>query len=320
MSKFSQSIGGYFELELKKQKEYHPNALSLNTGRNALEYILKARSYDKIYMPYFTCGVMMQPIQKLGIQFEFYSINEQFEPIFDFSKIKEKECFLYTNYFGLKDSYVEKLTVKCKNIIIDNAQSFYSIRINNIDTFYSPRKFFGVSDGAYLYSDKKIKDSLKRDVSYLRFEHLLRRIDENAEGGYSTFCKNDEKLNNMHILEMSNLTKLLLKSIDYELIAKQRVQNYLFLAEKLGKLNKLKITFNANQIPMVYPFWGSNKLRKKLSENKIYTATYWSNSLGWYKNDSLEAKLVDEIIYLPIDQRYTLNDMNILTNILKENI
>jgi hypothetical protein len=33
-----QPIGGYFELELRKGKEYHTDAIRLNTGRNALEY------------------------------------------------------------------------------------------------------------------------------------------------------------------------------------------------------------------------------------------------------------------------------------------
>ena len=39
------SIGGYLELELKKNEEYHKEALRLNSGRNALEYILKSNTY-----------------------------------------------------------------------------------------------------------------------------------------------------------------------------------------------------------------------------------------------------------------------------------
>jgi hypothetical protein len=33
------SIGGYFELELSRGEEYHSDAIRLNTGRNAFEYI-----------------------------------------------------------------------------------------------------------------------------------------------------------------------------------------------------------------------------------------------------------------------------------------
>ena len=44
------SIGGYFELELQRGKEYHEHAVKLNTGRNALKYILKVKEYEKIYL------------------------------------------------------------------------------------------------------------------------------------------------------------------------------------------------------------------------------------------------------------------------------
>ena len=33
-------IGGYFELELRKGEEYHKEAIRLNSGRNAFEYVL----------------------------------------------------------------------------------------------------------------------------------------------------------------------------------------------------------------------------------------------------------------------------------------
>lgn len=74
------SIGGYFGLELSQKEEYHKDATRLNTGRNALEYVLKARQYDKVYIPYYTCEVVLEPINKLNIEYEFYSINERFEP------------------------------------------------------------------------------------------------------------------------------------------------------------------------------------------------------------------------------------------------
>ena len=316
MEELNYTIGGYFELELNKNSEYHQSALRLNTGRNALEYILEANHYSKIYLPYFTCDVLLQPIKNLEIEFEFYKIDEKLEPIFDFSKIEEGECFLYTNYFGLKDSFVKKLSKKCKNLVIDNAQSFYSKPIKNVDTFYSPRKFFGIPDGAYLYSSKRIEGNLNQDLSFERFEHLLRRIDMNAEEGYKYFSLNDEKLNNLPILHMSNLTKRMLESIDYNSIAKRRIDNYLFLDKKLKKINVLKIDFNQKQVPMVYPFWGNDKLRKKLIKNKIYCAKYWPNVREWVKTNALEYKLAEEVIYLPIDQRYDLKDMELIVNMI----
>ena len=103
-----EAIGGYFELELHKGEEYHKDAISLNTARNCFEYILLARNYKKVYIPYYTCEVMLQPLEKHHISYEFYSINELLEPI-GITKLLPEEAFLYTNYFGLKQSCVEKL-------------------------------------------------------------------------------------------------------------------------------------------------------------------------------------------------------------------
>lgn len=311
------SIGGYFELELSSKNEYHFDAIRLNTGRNALEYIMLSKKYKKVYMPYYTCDVLLQPIYKYVINFEFYSIDEKFEPIFDFSKIADDECFLYTNYFGLKDEYVNVIASFCKNLVIDNAQSFYSMPVNQVDTFYSPRKFFGVPDGGYLYTNKKLEIEYEKDFSHSRFDHLLTRIDKNAESGYGAFVANDEKLDNVPILEMSQLTQTLLKSIDYDFIAQKRIANYLYLDKELGSSNKLKIDFNKTQVPMVYPFWGNSELRKKLIENKIYTAKYWPNVIEWSQENSLEAQFAEEIIHLPIDQRLTEKELDvILKNII----
>ena len=78
---------------------------------------------------------MLQPLEKHHISYEFYSINELLEPI-GITKLLPEEAFLYTNYFGLKQSCVEKLvTIYGTQLIVDNAQAFFASRIDGIDTF-----------------------------------------------------------------------------------------------------------------------------------------------------------------------------------------
>ena len=139
-------IGGYFELELRKGEEYHKDAIRLNSGRNAFEYILRARGYKKVYLPYYTCNVMLEPINRLSLEYEFYHIDEHLEPLFNYNKIGENEAFIFTNYFGLKGKIVQKLSKICTNLIIDDSQAFFENPIAGIDTFYSPIKFFGIPD------------------------------------------------------------------------------------------------------------------------------------------------------------------------------
>lgn len=313
-------IGGYFDLELRKGKAYHPEALALNTGRNALELIIISKKYSKVYLPYFTCDVILEPFEKHGILYDFYSINSDFEPIFDFSNIKIGECFLYTNYFGLKDSYIKLMATYCNNLIIDNTQSFFSMPIDGIPTFYSCRKFFGVPDGAYLYLDNVDVSAFTTDCSESRMSHLVKRIEHGASGGYNDFKNNDSSLIGQPIMQMSNLTKALLGNIDYEHVKKVRRENFMILNSKLKMYNQFEFDLETvkDTAPMVYPFWTqSSNLKEKLINNNIFVATYWPNVLEWCDTNQLECIMTNEVVYLPIDQRYNSNEMHFILSIIK---
>jgi len=310
-------IGGYFELELRKGEEYHSKAIALNTGRNALELILITKKYSKVYIPYYTCDVILEPLKKHDIAYEFYHINIDFEPLFDFKRIKESEGFLYTNYFGIKDKFIEKLAVLCPNLIIDSSQSFFSKPLSNIPTFYSCRKFFGVPDGAYLYlEDAKVLD-FPYDHSDHRANHLLKRIEYGASAGYEDFKTNDIKLVGQPILQMSKLTRSLLCNIDYEFVRKRRKENFIFLRKQLSKYNEINIKPEHLNGSMVFPFL-SNKpnLRQRLIDNGIYIATYWPNIIEWMKEECLESRFTQQIVHLPVDQRYNSDDMNVIINLI----
>lgn len=305
------SVGGYFELELKQGEHYHQSALKLNTARNCLEYILKAKRYKKIFIPYYTCEVILEPIKKLKIDYEFYKINHQLEPLKEYN-LQENVAFLYTNYFGLKQKMVQRLVNSYeKNLIVDNSQAFYAEPIKGVDTFYSARKFFGVPDGAYLYTNKYLEEELEQDISYTRMLHLLKRIDLGAEAGYSDFLLNDNSLVNQPIKKMSNLTDNLLKSIDYRSAKLRRRKNYETLNALLQYKNQMEFDIDENSVPMAYPYLSNNKnLRSKLIEKYIFVAKYWNNVLKWCEYDSIESKLVEHLLPLPIDQRYGINEIS----------
>ena len=312
------AIGGYFELEFRKGNHYHnKEALKLNTARNCFEYVLRARHYRKVYMPYYTCEVLLEPINKLGIDYEFYRINEILEPI-ELPKLEETEAFLYTNYFGLKQKCVKYLVeVYGNQLIVDNAQAFYTKPIAGIDTFYSPRKFFGVPDGAYLYTEKRLEQDFEKDVSYNRMSHLLKRIDVGAGFGFQDFRTNDESLCNQEIKRMSKLTNLILSGIDYDEIKQKRRENYAFLDSILKESNQLHLQLDDESVPMAYPYWSNDTLLKqKMIDYKIFVPTYWPNVLEWCKPEDWEYELADKTAFVPIDQRYSIVDMQKINDVI----
>ncbi len=311
-------IGGYFSLELNKGMHYHTNALRLNTGRNCFEFILKARGYKKIYIPYYTCDVLLEPLKKLHIAYSFYNIDINFEPI-EYFPLNTNEAFLYINYFGLKQKYVEHLAnIYGSNLIVDNTQAFYAEALDGLDTFYSARKFFGVSDGAYLYTNISSNEKFSQDYSYNKMLHLLRRIDCSAEEGYAEFRNNEDNLMNNPILKMSKLTEQILCSIDYKSVKQKRRENYTYLNETLGDINILKLpSITDNTVPLVYPFLTSvSDLRNRLIKNKVYVTTFWLNVLDWTDINDIENQFTKCLIPLPIDQRYGIEEMNKVLSII----
>ena len=305
-------------MELSTGEHYHKNVVMLQTARNCLEYVLLTKLYKKIYIPYYTCEVILEPLKRHNIEYQFYQVNELMEPLKTVDLIS-REAFLYTNYFGVKSKTVEQLSkLYGKQLIVDNAQAFFSQPIDGIDTFYSPRKFFGVADGGFLHTDKLSTDTFEKDLSFDRMLHLLKRIDCSAEAAFTDFQKNDGSLENMSIKSMSNLTESILRGINYELVSKKRLENFWFLHSALKDKNQLPIDFTCgDMVPMVYPFWGKDEaLRKKLIDNRIYVATYWTNVFKWCTSDDLEYILAKNIIPLPIDQRYSIEDMQKIIQII----
>lgn len=314
-----QPIGGYFSLELPRHEEYHKNAIKLNTGRNCLEYILRVRKYKKVYIPYYTCEVILEPFVKLNVVYEFYHINLHFE-ISDEIHLGVGEALLYTNYFGIKQQYVDALASQYgSQLIVDNTQAFFAKPSQGIDTFYTCRKFFGVPDGAYLYCDETLDEPIEQDQSYERMSFLTKRIDLGAEVGYADFREQSKRLVGQPIKRMSNLTQRLMKSIDYSLIANQRRRNYLLLHEALKSTNRLRISLANDAVPMVYPYYVHQEgLRDYLIENKVFVACYWPNVFKWATSNCLEYLLASLVLPLPVDQRYGQEEMKFMIMMIEK--
>lgn len=311
-------IGGYFELELQDKGEFHKDLWAVNLARNGFEFIILEKKYSKVFLPYFTCDVLLEVLLKNKINYQLYNIDENFEPIFDFNELKNGNVFLYTNYFGLKDNYIKKIVEKTDKLIIDNAQSFFSKPIEGIDTFYSARKFFGVSDGAYLTLNGFKKKELEFDYSLDRSRYLFERIEKSASYGYEEYIDSEKKMSTEPLKKMSKLSNKILSSINYDAVAKKRISNFEYLDNNLNSKNKLKIHKSKKQVPLVYPFWFSKKIKQRLIENKIYCPTYWPNVIESCESSSLEYQMANEIVFLPIDQRYSVKEMQYMLNLINQ--
>ena len=320
------SIGGYFELADREEGQFpHINGVLLNTGRNALEYILRTiGTVRKVYLPYYTCEVELEPLTKLGIPYQFYRINEALEMVEPVS-LGEDEYLIANNYFGLKDDYIKTLAAQYGgSLIVDCAQAFFAQPILGVKMFYSCRKFVGVADGGVAY----VQGSVCPEQMLLSGEeptsnhdsHLLIRKQKGAEAGFKDFQTNECKLDAQPIRSMSHQTLDILEHIDYEKVATKRRENFEMLDKALGETNQLKSPISNLVSPMVYPYWVPDgaTLRAKLIENKVFCARYWPNVLDWCTEADLEYNLARNLVAIPCDQRYGVEDMQRIIDIINE--
>lgn len=313
-------IGGFFQLEEFYDNEYYKDLLRINTGRNALLYILKTKKIKRLYIPIFLCDSVYKLLKKYNYEYEFYKIREDFKPDLN-TKFEDTEYLYIVNYYGqLNDEDILKLKEIYGNIIIDNTHSFFQRPLSGIDIIYNCRKWFGVSDGAYLFTDIFLNEKLEKDISKSRINHLIGRYEGTASEYYEEFQINDAKFEKLELKLMSNLTHNLLKAVDYENIKRMRLKNYEVLATGLKEINLLSL--KNDNIPFCYPLYIRNGkyLRKKLIENKIYIPLLWPNVLEEIEKTSVEYSYANDILPIPCDQRYSLNDMKYVVKIILEEL
>ncbi|MBN1069259.1 hypothetical protein DVW02_14885 [Clostridium botulinum] len=305
-------IGGYLELDQYSLPILHQEALALNCGRNTLAYIIEARNIKKLCIPYFLCDSVKNICVKLGVDIRYYNISNDFVP--DSSLELQVDEWLYVvNYYGqISHDIQKKLVERYKTVIMDYAQAYFEKPLSGIDTIYTCRKFFGVPDGAFLYTDSSIERQLKQDESFDRMHFLLGRYERSANEFYNEYEMNNRLFANEPIKKMSRLTQNLLRGIDYAVVGEQRQQNFAFLNEQFESVNKLHlhIPFGAFMYPLFVE--DGRKIRKELQKEKIYVPTLWPNVTENCDSEEIEYKFALDILPLPVDQRYTKSDMKYL--------
>lgn len=310
-------IGGYIELDRYRLKMLHEGAVALNCGRNALAYLIKAKNIKKIKMPYFMCDSVFEVCKKYCVEISFYHIDETFKPV-DVT-FENDEWFYLSNFYGqLTKEYIAELKNRFGRIIVDNAQAYFDMPISGVDTLYTCRKFFGVADGAFLYTDSKLDEELPIDESFERMHFLLGRFERTASEFYSENVANNDLFETEPIKKMSKLTDNLLHAIDYSFVKERRTENFSLYHEKLGKINRLKL--REVKGAFAYPLLVENgaEIRKKLQHKKIYIPTLWPNVVEEMPENSLEYRLAKDIMPLPVDQRYREEDVTYVVEEIKK--
>ncbi len=306
------AFGGYIELEDYGGTPYHENAIALDSARSCLAYLVELRGIRSIAIPDLMCEVVAKTLEKNGVRYRRYEIGADFAPVLDLD-LMDGEWLYLSDYFGrLSEKTVQEAFRKSRGrLIIDEVQGFFRDPWVGIDTFYTCRKYFGVPDGAYLVT--RDGSRLNRDMSECRslsrMMHILGRCEMGPNAFYNAYAESERTVGGNGPERMSEIARRLLSGIDYTSVKKRREENYRTLDCMLETANLLKAHSPCG--PYMYPYLveDSKGVRNALAELSIYIPTLWPNVLAECPKGSVAFHYANDILPLPIDQRYSKEDM-----------
>lgn len=292
----------------------------IDSERSPLKIVTKGKY--KALIPEFICGSVINCFK----QVKFYNVTRS--GLIDLANLLSKiddttEIILIMHYFGslqplplLKEI---KTIAQKKDIILieDMTNGIFSAEFTVGDYMIaSLRKWFPIPLGGVLYSKnalpltKKISKSSDNKRLYgIILKDLYLRDDLDFNSLYcKIFIQSEEKLDNKKEPELlSDLSRFIISCFDVKKIKQRRQENYRYLTEGLSELSLFPICpLAADDCPFVFPLRMKerNKFRKFLIANRIYAAVHWSFDGFQEECRPMAVCNSNELISLPIDQRY----------------
>ncbi len=337
-------IGGDFPIavtDILNAENRHlerPNVYAYSSGRAALYQILKYLKIEKnvtfILLPDYLCSSILVPVKKLGLDYSFYSIDEQLE--------LEKKSFagfykkgaaaLLINYFGLQDLSAQINAIRDidENVIIieDDVQAYYEFKkpLDEVDfKFTSLRKTFAVPDGGLVKTKYNLPNVESPNMfgQYKAAAALLKSMrDGNINDNIylEMFEKGESLIDEELECGMSLIADKLYSYVDEERVKVRRLNNATYLLEQLKQLGikpYLPLTFN--HVPLFIPVVLKNRdeVRKAMFKKEIFCPIHWPLEGMLVKRGE---KMSQSELSLIIDQRYGRNDMDSIIAVLKDHL
>jgi len=322
-------IGGYLELELMHsgtQLIKMDDIVCLKNGRSSFYITLMEAMPSMVHIPYYLCADVLVVLDHMGVAYNLYEVDDRFDPMIDIDAIGADEMLYVCDYFGLNTSTIRHLSNTLSHrLIIDSSQAFKpSYYHNGSWRFNSLRKYFGVPDGSILVPpslDYEFSSLPEDGNSMVSLSHLVKRLEYGANAGYEDYLGNETDLG-IHPELMSRTSNILLSYIDYDQIRVRREANYYYLHERLGNSNRINdavlLSGDSRTFKFMYPYLPEKPIeRQRLIEHKIYVPQFWPGLItDADQKFGYSQILAKHLIPLPIDQRYGIDDMKYMINVI----
>lgn len=345
-------IGSIYSLSSLEKRECPPicvageGAIYFSLCREALLVIAQKywASPQKVLLPAYTCQTVLDPFLQEGWKIEYYAISRQLRIDTDDIKAKYESfkptlCIVHP-YYGadLNQSELSALTELKRDgciLIEDLTQCVFSTRFNPLFDYFvgSYRKWFPIPDGAFLIgATDGAKEMAENELFVQCMSDSMYLRGAFHQTGDSNIKEISRRVGNIAISHisgmivphrMSDFSISLLTAIDMEEVKSKRTSNYHYLYEQLyDNTVCTPVSRDIDELtcaPLFFPIYVKDRkeFQKKLAQQEIYAPVLWPvNTASLLVNKTVN-EIYQEILMLPIDQRYDERDMKRIVSVIK---
>lgn len=310
----------------------------LRSGRDAIfaaaEKLLKEKSTTaRAYVPALSCESMYSAFKNLGYEIVFYPIDEAFNPVY-LDEIKKGDVLLLMLYYGMTDmKKIEKWIIEHPevNTVLDITHSVwddYAYGLSATFTIGSLRKSMGTVNGGLLVSDiynvkaekgenvfteyRKKAFRIKKQYAYDRTQDVKNEYRKMLAIAEEDIAKNDV----FFAADEESVREF--DCVNVEEIRYRRKRNFLVLYNAIN-IKKL-IPDNIDGTPFSLPVAIKNRdeIQREFAKRGVYAPVLWPIDETAKNVCGFAGYVADNMLSLPIDQRYGYDDMVDIASIVEE--
>lgn len=337
----SRVIGGEYELtSIPDAATVTGKYYKYASGRAALYQILMSikPTTFKVWLPGWLCESMIDAVRKTAINYDFYRLGNDLrmdvEAFVEENKpISENDAIVLVNYFGLVD--VEQTIQQLRDkkvfsvIIEDDVQALFSFMDDKAHTadyrFTSLRKSIAAPDGGLVWTKHPMQGANKENTfASVKLKGALIKggsKEGDPDEAYLTCFEEGEELIKMNYESvMSCESQTIFAATNLEEVAQCRRRNAQYLIKELQNIGiEPLLPLKNDCVPLFVPIVINDRdgLRHTLRQYAIFCPVHWPLRDDM-KHLETGAFMAEHELSLVIDQRYTLEDMQCMMDIIKE--
>ena len=338
---------GYF-----KSFEKYGHCTWLRSGREALHLVALNLNAEKnlpvVLIPAYCCHSMVDPFEKAGWKVAYYRLNEDLtvdlEYLTNLLVTVRPKAVLTMNFYGSASTGDAVAVIKngcpeCK-VIEDFSHCTFSlpeIFDKQVDYYVtSIRKSVGVCDGSVIISKASLDESVvednetgfmtaRRDCQKLKAEYAYTQDAAQKNIFFPELRRQEGELDNFSGVHRISKTGMeMLAVLNGESIRYARQKNMAHILDLLGgKVDSVpEIERCLNGAPFSLPILvkSRDEVQQKLAKRGVYAPVLWPICGEARAVCPVSARMADEMLSIPMDQRYNWDDIEDIAKIVLETI